>query len=209
MNKAAHVTAHCAVRCLTQCISYPPATVSAQGVHNSQSDTAEEIRLPSASVPASEKMPSIAELRHTSDEQQHQLGPPLAKADHDSAALPADDIAKLNTAGLNTMDTSSSQQQQQPEAHSVPLPVEQDAAEGEPGKLSISINSISSSSDSSDSSNTVGVGSISSGISSSGAGNGDAGAGGILEPQSRADDGSEDELLPGTQEPAASTDYPG
>lgn len=181
-------------------------------MHNSQTETAEEIRF----QPASDKLPSIAELRHTSDEQQHQLGPPLFKADSvvgDGTILPAG-LPKppeaLGTLNL-TQHTTSSQTQQHPEAHTVPLPVKPGPAaqQAHSGDSSRSDSSGSGSS----SAVAIGVGSISSGIDfdsrSSISGGSQAGAGGILEPHSRAGDGSEQELLPGhsTEYEAPSDDY--
>lgn len=143
-----------------------------QGVHNTQTDLAEEIRLPVLA-----KLPSIAELRHTTDSQQHAAPVPLP-TQSDSMPLPADESKTLpGTGSSNLTGSSDSQQQQQQVQPGTDVAEQAKAASG---------SSSSEGASSSSADGDVGLGSISSGITKV--------ASSILQPHSRAGDGSEDEL---------------
>jgi hypothetical protein len=143
-----------------------------QGVHNSQTDLAEEIRLV---VP--DKLPSISELRHTTDSEQHAVPLPTQS---DSTPLPADVSKTLPGTGTSNLTGSSDVQQQQQE-----VPAGTDTTEQAKAASDSSSSRLERAS-SSNANGDVGLGSISSGISKA--------ASSILQPHSRAGDGSEDEL---------------
>lgn len=167
----------------------------AQGVHNSQSELAEEIRLP---APASDKMPSIAELRHTSDSQQQLVQRPHPDKP-DGTPLPTEAPKPGSEAGTakSNLTTSPSSQLQQQQQHAsagadTSWVAKPGSTEGADSSNSAKSSSQSNSSSGDSSKSDTGFDSVSSSQSNRAGGS-------ILQPHSRAGDGSEDDLLPGSQ----------
>lgn len=175
----------------------PPVAVQTlsceQGVHNSQGELAEEIRLP-----APNPMPSIAQLRHNTEAVQQQGPPPVSSIQSDSSTLPVGDQHAAG-ASFNATGSLSNDQQlpQLPGSTGKSTPEQQqDSSTGDAGSSSGStVNG-----DSSRAADT-GVASASSSRTSM--------SDGVLETHSRAGDGSEDSLIKSEEMESTDDDYHG
>lgn len=168
-----------------------------QGVHNSQGELAEEIRLP-----APDPMPSIAQLRHNTDTVQQQGPPPVSSIHADSSALPVGN-QRAAAAGLNAIGSLSTDQQlpQLPgSTGEIPSEQQHDSSSTAENGSSSSSGGSAVDGDSSTAADT-GVDSASSSRTSM--------SDDVLQTHSRADDGSEDSLIKSAELESTDDDYHG